>query len=53
VVSFTLRPFYPWENNPRNPLDRRLAGPQNWRELEAIRVYFTVSERLRKNKKNV
>jgi hypothetical protein len=28
VVSFTLRPLYPWENRPQYPLYRRLVGPQ-------------------------
>jgi hypothetical protein len=26
VVSFTPLPLYPWGNNPRYPLDRRLGG---------------------------
>jgi hypothetical protein len=29
MVSFTLRPLYPWEENPRYLLDRRLGGPQS------------------------
>jgi hypothetical protein len=29
VVSFTLRPLYPWGNRPRYTLDRRLGGPQS------------------------
>jgi hypothetical protein len=29
VPSLTPRPIYPWERNPRYPLDRRLGSPQS------------------------
>jgi hypothetical protein len=28
VCSFMLQPIYPWEQNPRYPLNRKLGGPQ-------------------------
>jgi hypothetical protein len=30
VVSFTLRPLYPWGKSPRYPFDSRLGGSQGW-----------------------